>query len=108
MQLLKVYAGDGTALSGPAALGWPTVDLRVSQKAATLLVQWGDGAASSREQNVSLVAGRNHLAIVRDGDRLGRRALMCNASIIQHWSLQVMAVVPGKLGCIVQHTSATT
>ncbi|WIA29149.1 hypothetical protein OEZ86_011660 [Tetradesmus obliquus] len=51
-QLLKVYAGDGTALSGAAALGWPTVHLRVSQAAATLLVQWGDGAANSREQMV--------------------------------------------------------
>jgi hypothetical protein len=74
IQLLKAYAGDRTALSGPAALGWPTVHLRVSAEAATLLVQWGDGAANSREQNASLSVGRNHLAIVRDLDRLGRRA----------------------------------
>jgi hypothetical protein len=74
-QLLKVYAGDGTALSGPAALGWPTVHLRVSQEAATLLVQWGDGTANSRELNGSLTAGRSHLAVVRDQDRLGKRGL---------------------------------
>lgn len=70
-QLLKVYAGDGTALSGPAALGWPRVALKVSPAAATLLLQWGDAAANSREQNVSLAAGRNHLAVVRDHGRLG-------------------------------------
>lgn len=83
-QLLKVYAGDGTALSGAAALGWPTVHLRVSQAAATLLVQWGDGAANSREQMVRLSAGHNHLAIVRDKDRLGRRAVAGSASRMQH------------------------
>jgi hypothetical protein len=74
-QLLKVYAGDGTALSGPAALGWPTVHLSVSQEAATLLVQWGDGAANSRALNGSVAAGRSHIAVVRDYDRLGERSL---------------------------------
>jgi hypothetical protein len=74
-QLLKVYAGDGTALSGPAALGWPAVHLSVSQEAATLLVQWGDGAANSRVLNGSVAPSRSHIAIVRDHDRLGEEVV---------------------------------
>ncbi|KAF6266656.1 hypothetical protein COO60DRAFT_1623446 [Scenedesmus sp. NREL 46B-D3] len=106
-QLLKVYAGDGTALSGPAALGWPRVALKVSQAAATLLLQWGDAAANSREQNAwECGQQQRHHRHLRQGIQLRTAPLKpgqgvgcvqessCGSYLVSGWPLPPASEVP--------------
>lgn len=79
VQLLEVLSGgDGTGKQGGP---WPRVSLKCSLAGTSLLVQWGDNAASpgdssSREQPITIRPNKDgwasvNVAVVRDGTRLG-------------------------------------
>lgn len=103
LQLLSVLS-DATFASAPAA-SWPSVGLKVSAAGTALVVQWGLSAV--REQAVSIQSNKDgwasvHVAVVRDGSRLG---VWLDSS--GSWLLQDVWCVPSSTGVnyCTQHTA---